>query len=89
VACEKGEMYLSTYLMTFLHISHICSQFIYDFNDLSVSFLFYLIVHVVMISVVVYFDVSCKCPVCIVLRWIVCVAVAVLRMWSSYVYLLY
>jgi hypothetical protein len=43
-----------------------------------------------MISCLVYFDVSFKCLVCIVVRWIVFMVVAVLCiLWSSYVYLLY
>jgi hypothetical protein len=39
-----------------------------------------------MVSFFVYFVVRCKCPVCTVVRWIVFVVVAVLCMWSSYVY---
>jgi hypothetical protein len=43
-----------------------------------------------MLSCHVKFDVSFKCLVFIVVRWIVCMVVAVLCiLWSSYVYLLY
>jgi hypothetical protein len=42
-----------------------------------------------MLSCLVYFDVSSTCLVCIVVRWNVCMVVAVLCMWSSYVYFLY
>jgi ascorbate-specific PTS system EIIC-type component UlaA len=43
-----------------------------------------------MLSYLVYFDVSFKCLVCIVVSGIVCMVVAVwCILWSSYVYLLY
>jgi hypothetical protein len=39
-----------------------------------------------MVSVLVYFDVRCTCPVCTVVRWIVFMVVAVLCIWLSFVY---
>jgi hypothetical protein len=39
-----------------------------------------------MLICLVCFHVSCKCLVCIVVRWIVCTVIVVLCMWSSYVY---
>jgi hypothetical protein len=39
-----------------------------------------------MVGFIVYFDVRCKCPVCVLLDDIVFMVVAVLCMWLSYVY---
>jgi hypothetical protein len=63
---------------------------------------FYLIVHVVMFGFIVYFDVRCKCAVCVVVRWycvhgssclvhvfILCILSSYLYVWSCYVFVLY
>jgi hypothetical protein len=98
-------MYVRTYFTTcilcqiFRNVAFLLSP---NLTLLSLLGGLYLIVHVEIVSFIVYFDVRCNCPVCIIVRWycvhgssclvrvvILCVLSSYLYVWWSYVFVLY